>query len=228
MNIRTRIGVLALAIITVVLFIIFGTVYLFQNLSSDLELLKETSQVSLEISNLKKALIDYSDSVKDWAFTGKKSFKGEALKKKGYIEDSLARLGRVINPTDMNRLRSRIDDLYSVGNIILSYKKPKGSIEVFYRVKELDDIEMDLLLEIERVETVSSQNLQIVTRTTEKLLGQTAGYTTAVIVFAVLTISLVLLQLLRAVQRPFGLLMRATEELLSGKEDVEFPKGEDE
>ncbi len=228
MSIRQRIGFLAITFSVVVVFIIIGTIYLSQRLASDLELLKETSRIGLEISTLKKALIDYSDSVKDWAFTGKASYRKGAVKDKQAVQDGLSRLSGVVGPVKLEVLRQKIHDLFSVGSIILSYRHPRGSIEVFYRVKELDDIEMDLLVEIEKLEAISEQNLQTVTGTTEKLLGQTALYTATLLVFAVLTISVVLLQLLRSVQRPFRMLMEATEGFLSGREDVQLPEGEDE
>ncbi len=228
MSIRTRIGVLAATFVVVIGLVVIGTIYIFQSLSADLELLKETSRVSLEISTLKKALVEYADSVKDWAFTGKKKYRKTAKYKVQDLNESLDRLATMIEPSEIEDLRTRVRELYSVGSTILSYQKPRGSIEVFYRVKELDDIEMDLLLEIERVETIAGQNLQMVTATTERLIKQTAFYTIGVVAFAIVAVTFVLVQLMRSIQRPFGLLMKATEDLLSGKEEVEVPEGEDE
>jgi len=228
MNIRTRIGILTATFAVIIVMVVLGTVYVFQNLSIDLELLKQSSNIRLELSTLKKRVIEYSDAVKNWAFTGQKNYIRISHQKLTEIDESMERLQKLIEHSELKGLTERIKDISSIGSIIISYKKPKGSLEVFYRVKELDDIEMDILLEIERIDAIAGENLKIVTNTTEVLLKKTASYTMAVVAFAIIAISLVLNQLLRSVQKPFTLLIKATEDLIAGKEDVKIPEGDDE
>jgi|Deesub1362B_J571_1020462.scaffolds.fasta_scaffold00175_29 PAS domain S-box-containing protein len=217
MSIRVKLLVFLFMFLSIVGLFSFGSLHVFNRLSESLDLLNSASNIHMKNEELKQAILNYSNLIKDWAFTGDKKYLSRYERTLAEVYKSFGSLEELLSHESLTKVGREFEKLKGIGESILSYDEPKGNPEVFYLLRDFDSVEVDLLAAIEELGTQSINNLSKVSKDTEKLKLHLTSYLSILLGITLFSTLFLILLITRSISLPFRQILRMTDSLMSDK-----------
>ena len=221
MSIRFKLSIFLLIFILIAAMFGGGTMYIFDRISNNLDLLKKTSEEYRLHEELKMSIVEFSTYVKSWAFTGERRYRrlyrkalSKVYKDFGALEDYVA------DKKVLREVGLKFEELNRTARRIFSYRNPKGSREVLRLVGLIEEKELDILTSVEELHTVSLKNVTLAVKETEESKARLTVYVAILVFITIFSVVFLVLLITRSIGRPFRDLLDFTEKIMSGEIDT--------
>ncbi|MEC4686244.1 MAG: PAS domain S-box protein [Nitrospirota bacterium] len=221
MSIRLKLSIFLLVFILIASMFGGGTMFIFDRISNNLDLLKKTSEEYRLHEELKMSIVEFSTYVKSWAFTGEQRYRRlyrDGLSK--VYQDFGALQDYVADKDVLKEVGSKFTELNRTARKIFSYSRPKGNQAVLHLVGQIEEQELDILTSVEELHTESLKNVTIAVKETEESKARLTLYVAVLIFITIFSVIFLVLLITRSIGRPFKELLLFTEKIISGEVDA--------
>ncbi len=218
MSIRLKLSIFLLVFIFIAAMFAGGTMYIFDRISDNLDLLKRTSDEHRLHEELKMSIVGFSTCVKNWAFTGELRYKRQyrdALSK--VYQDFGALQDYVVDREALREIGAKFEDLNRMAKRIIAYRRPEKDLEVIRLVRRIEEKELDLLTSVEELHTASLENVTIAVAEAEQLKTRLTVYVAVLVSITLFSVVFIVLLITRSIGRPFKELLNITELIAEGR-----------
>ncbi len=229
MNIRVKLFVLLIIFLFIAGLFSTGSLHIFNRLTETLQILETVSLIHMKNIELKQAVVNYSNVVKEWAFTGDKKYLKRYDRALAEVYKTFGALEGLVPEKVLTDTGRQFNELKEIAELILSYSEPKGDPDVFFLIRDFDSQEVTLLAAIEKLSENSIHNLEMVTKETESLRNSLTSFMSILIGMTLFVALFLILLITRSIAIPFKDILQMTDALIADRpSDVVITTREDE
>jgi len=214
MSIRLKLLVFLLAFLLITALFGLGSVYVFDKMTGNLELMNRVAVEHDLYEELKTSIIRYSANAKDWAYFGKKKYLFQYKSERDTILKNFGDVNDFVKDRErLSKVGKLFETLDSIASEIFSYRNPLGNAAVMHLIRQFDAVELKLLTTVEEMEVSSIDEIRKAVKESGDLKKSLSEYVAVVIFFTVLAFVFLILLITRSIGKPFRELLELTGDM---------------